>query len=239
MAPCKPGLYNWPCFTAGGSESQWRWVTCLKPHEETVALQGCWTRILQQVQLPVNPPASLLLAQVVGADQRMDGEKKTKQIWVTFFIWKKANYFSQGLLAASLTLSSQRIFWMYFACLFSCALCGEEEGGWGAPELGQDWMSYSREKVIWAIPKQGGGDLPLYIGPVELATDILYHSLPHPFPPTYACGRKEDKKVSWKAAFSACCMHMVWGSLRSHHTLSCSRPCLYKLISKHPCFVNI
>lgn len=82
---------------------------------------GMLNQDLQRVQLAVNPPASLLLTQVVGADQRMAGEKKN-QIWVSFLIQKKANYFSQGLLAAALTLSSQRTFWMSFACLFSRVL---------------------------------------------------------------------------------------------------------------------
>lgn len=39
---------------------------------------GMLNQDLQRVQLAVNPPASLLLTQVVGADQRMAGEKKIR-----------------------------------------------------------------------------------------------------------------------------------------------------------------
>lgn len=58
-----------------------------------------------------------------------------------FFIQKKANYFSQGLLASALTLSPQRIFWVFFACLFSHIFYGGEGGSWLAPELSETRLS--------------------------------------------------------------------------------------------------
>lgn len=209
--PCETGLYNWPCFTAGGSESQRRWATCRRSHKEAVAQQGCWTRILRQVQRAVNPLGSLLLTWVVGADQRMDGEKKSDL--GLFFIQKKANYFSQGLLAAALTLSPQRIFWMFFlVCSAEFCVEGRGEAGELQSSLGRDWISYSREKVIWAVPKQGGDDLPLCIGPVGPATEFLYHSLPHPFPLTYACWGEGDKKRLIKGCLLCTLLPVDWGS---------------------------
>lgn len=56
-----------------------------------------------------------------------------------FFIQKKANYFSQGLLAAALTLSPQRIFWMFFlVCSAEFCVEGRGEAGELQSSLGRD-----------------------------------------------------------------------------------------------------
>lgn len=91
---------------------------------------------LQRGLLAAKLPASLLLAPVVGADQKMDGKRSDLGLlfFFFFFIQKKDNYFSQGLLGAALTLSPQRTFWMSFACLFSHVLCGGKGRGWVDPE---------------------------------------------------------------------------------------------------------
>lgn len=130
--PCETGLYNWPCFTAGGSESRRRWATCRRSHKEAVAQQGCWTRILRQVQRTVNPLGSLLLTWVVGADQRMDGEKN--QIWVSFFHPRESQLFFSRTPCSRFDTLSPKDFLDVFSCLFSRVLRGGEGGGWGAPE---------------------------------------------------------------------------------------------------------
>lgn len=67
----------------------------------------------------------------------MDGEKKSDL--GLFFIQKKANYFSQGLLAAALTLSPQRIFWMFFlVCSAEFCVEGRGEAGELQSSLGRD-----------------------------------------------------------------------------------------------------
>lgn len=185
-------------------------------------------------------PACLSPAAFSGCSWSKNGWGEGVRFGSLFFIQKKANYFPKGLLASALTFSPQRIFWMFFACLFSHVFCGGEGGSWVAPELperrlsvlfpGESNLSCPQARWQWPYSLHW----PNWTGQSFFTIPCLIHS--HLLMPVR---EKGIKKSLIKGCLFCMLLPVVWGSQRSYHTISCSCPCLHEFISKHPCFVNI